>query len=86
MGWNFTKDGRLVLTERHYKALKTYKIAEQDGNCADCPGVVTEGTGHLHHQSPGKRNPTRGMAGSLRNDRPELTKVLCPRCHRKRHA
>lgn len=62
MGWKYTKDGRLKLTQPHYDALKMVLCAQQDGICADCPSAINSEQAPLHHLDK------RGMGGGKRSD------------------
>lgn len=62
MGWKWTKDGRLKLTQPHYDAMKMVLCAQQDGKCSDCGSAMRSDHAHLHHLAK------RGMGGGKRED------------------
>jgi len=79
------KDGRTILTGKHYTKLRESVWLSFAGRCVNCMRYVnlmpcgTDADMHLHHKNG------RGMGGSKRNDVIEECEALCAACHRKEH-
>lgn len=79
------KDGRKILTGKHYSDLREEVYLRDKGLCHKCRRRVSlvqwgaDSDMHLHHTHG------RGMGGGRRNDIPEECETLCARCHRETH-
>lgn len=74
-----TKDGRTILTGRHYRMFRCRVIQAALLRCQRCGRGIDLDTMHVHHTRG------RGMGGGKRDDTLQACKALCGDCHRKEH-
>lgn len=79
------KDGRTILTGKHYTKLREQVFLRDKGRCTSCDrhvGLMPCGADsdmHLHHKHG------RGIGGGRRDDVLSECEALCAACHRKEH-
>lgn len=79
MAIKITKDGREILTRKHY-ADRRREVWERDNQrCVKCHRIATLEEAEIDHKR------TRGMGGGYRDDRMEALQTLCHACHWAKH-
>lgn len=81
-----TKDGRTILSGKHYTAFRHELWESQEKLCFRC-GRRTELTAELYQANSFHVHHTagRGMGGGKRSDTFAACQGLCGGCHRKEH-